>query len=117
LLSHFPDPQVRNSVALDLAMMEQYDELLPKLERHIRVCAKQHDRKAFTLLRSLHGADLILPLVIGSLNVGDEPPPTSAARRVPNSGRTPAVWRSARSRSHAAASLGSSQPGNTRTPG
>src|SRR5512145_554430 len=64
LLAHFPDPQVRNSIALDLAMIEQYDELLPKLERHIRACAKQHDRKAFVLLRSIHGADLILPLVM-----------------------------------------------------
>jgi transposase len=64
LLSHFPEPQVRNSIALDLAVIEQYDELLPKLERHIRACAKQHDRKAFTLLRSIHGADLIIPLVI-----------------------------------------------------
>jgi len=64
LLAHFPDPQVQNSIALDLAMIEQYDALLPKLERHIRACAKQHDRKAFTLLRSIHGADLILPLVI-----------------------------------------------------
>jgi len=64
LLAHFPDPQVRNSIALDLAMIEQYDALLPKLERHIRTCAKAHDRKAFTLLRSIHGADLIIPLVI-----------------------------------------------------
>jgi transposase len=55
---------VRNSIALDLAMIEQYDALLPKLERHIRTCAKAHDRKAFTLLRSIHGADLIIPLVI-----------------------------------------------------
>ena len=45
-------------------MIDQYDALLPKLERHIRACAKEHDRKAFTLLRSIHGADLILPLVI-----------------------------------------------------
>jgi len=64
LLSHFPDAQVRNCVALDVAMIDQYDALLPKLERHIRACAKEHDRKAFTLLRSVHGADLILPLVI-----------------------------------------------------
>jgi transposase len=64
VLAHFPDPQVRNSVALDLALIEQYDALLPKLERHIRACAKQHDRKSFVLLRSIHGADLILPLVI-----------------------------------------------------
>ena len=64
LLAHFPDPQVRNSIALDLAMIDQYDALLPKLERHIRTCAKAHDRKAFTLLRSIHGADLIIPLVI-----------------------------------------------------
>jgi len=64
LLAHFPDVQVRNSVALDLAMIEHYDALLPKLERHIRACAKQHEGKTFTLLRSIHGADLILPLVI-----------------------------------------------------
>jgi transposase len=64
VLAHFPDPQVRNSIALDLAMIEQYDALLPKLERHIRACAKQHDRKAFTLLRSIHGADLIIPLTL-----------------------------------------------------
>jgi transposase len=64
LLAHFPDPQVRNSIALDLAMIEQYDALLPKLERHIRACAKVHDGKAFTLLKSIHGANLIIPLVI-----------------------------------------------------
>jgi transposase len=64
LLGHFPDPQVQNSIALDLAMIEQYDALLPKLERHIRACAKHHDGKSFVLLRSIHGADLILPLVI-----------------------------------------------------
>ena len=45
-------------------MIEHYDELLPKLERHIRACAKGHDRKSFALLRSIHGADLIIPLVI-----------------------------------------------------
>jgi len=64
LLAHFPDVQVQNSVALDLAMIEQYDALLPKLERHMRACAKQQQGKAFTLLRSIHGADLILPLTI-----------------------------------------------------
>ena len=64
LLEHFPDVQVRNSVGLDLAVIDHYDELLPKLERHIRACAKTHDAKAFTLLRSIHGADLIIPLII-----------------------------------------------------
>lgn len=64
VLAHFPDPQVKNTIALDLALIEQYDALLPKLERHIRACAKQHDRKAFVLLRSIHGADLIIPLTI-----------------------------------------------------
>ena len=64
LLEHFPDVQVRNSVALDLSVIDHYDELLPKLERHIRACAKAHDAKAFTLLRSIHGADLIIPLII-----------------------------------------------------
>ena len=45
---------MRNCVALDVAMIDQYDALLPKLERHIGACAKEHDRKAFTLLRSMH---------------------------------------------------------------
>jgi len=49
LLEHFPDVQVRNSVALDVAVIDHYDELLPKLERDIRACAKGHDRKGFTL--------------------------------------------------------------------
>jgi hypothetical protein len=44
LLSHFPDPQVKNSVALDLAMIEQYDALPPKLERHIRACRQARPR-------------------------------------------------------------------------
>jgi transposase len=64
LLEHFPDVQVRNSVALDVAVIDHYDELLPKLERHIRACAKGHDRTGFTLLRSIPGADLIIPLII-----------------------------------------------------
>jgi len=55
---------VRNSVALDLALIDHYDELLPKLERHIRACAKGHDPKTFALLRSIHGADLVIPLVM-----------------------------------------------------
>jgi transposase len=64
LLEHFPDVQVRNSVALDLSLIDHYDELLPKLERHIRACAKGHDHKALVLLRSIHGADLIIPLIL-----------------------------------------------------
>ena len=64
LLEHFPEVQVRNSVALDLALIDHYDELLPKLERHIRACAKGHDPKTFALLRSIHGADLVIPLVM-----------------------------------------------------
>jgi hypothetical protein len=47
-----------------VAVIDHYDELLPKLERHIRACAKGHDPKAFVLLRSIHGADLIIPLII-----------------------------------------------------
>jgi hypothetical protein len=54
LLEHFPDVQVRNSVALDLSL----------IERHIRACAKGHDHKALVLLRSIHRADLIIPLIL-----------------------------------------------------
>ena len=48
----------------DLALIEQYDALLPKLERHIQACAKGHDRKSFVLLRSIPGVGLILALVM-----------------------------------------------------
>ena len=44
-------------------MIEQYDELLPKLELHLALIAKTHD-PGLHLLRSIPGVGLILPLVM-----------------------------------------------------
>ena len=41
--AHFPDPAVRKSIGLDLALLERYDELLTDLERDLVRRAKQHD--------------------------------------------------------------------------
>ena len=64
LLEHFPDPVVRRSIALDLALIERYDELIPELELAIVRDAKRHDPDAFHRLRSVPGIGKILSLTI-----------------------------------------------------
>jgi transposase len=44
---HFPDPAVRQSIALDLALLERYDTLLRDLELDLVRQAKRHDAQAF----------------------------------------------------------------------
>jgi transposase len=61
---HFPDPVVRQSIALDLALLERYDDLLRDLELSLARQAKQHDPQAFQLLRSIPGVGKILALTI-----------------------------------------------------
>jgi hypothetical protein len=53
--AHFPDPVVRKSIDLDLALLERYDELLTDLELDLVRRAKQHDPQAFQRLRSIPG--------------------------------------------------------------
>jgi transposase len=45
---HFPDPIVRKSIDVDLALLERYDGLITDLELTIVREAKQHDGDAFT---------------------------------------------------------------------
>jgi transposase len=61
---HFPDPAVRKSIALDLALLERYDELLTDLELDLVRRAKQHDPQAFQRLRSIPGVGKVLALTI-----------------------------------------------------
>jgi transposase len=61
---HFPDRAVRQSIALDLALLERYDELLRGLELELVRQAKQHDPQAFALLRSVPGIGKVLALTI-----------------------------------------------------
>jgi hypothetical protein len=60
----FPDPSVRASIAMDLALIDHYDALLTAVELSIVRTAKQHDANAFYRLRSVPGSGKILALVI-----------------------------------------------------
>jgi transposase len=61
---HFPDRAVRASIALDLALLERYDELLRELEADLVRRAKQHDPQAFHRLHSIPGVGKVLALTI-----------------------------------------------------
>jgi transposase len=64
LAEHFLDPEVRKSIAVNLALLEHYDRLLTDLELHLTRTAKVHDPNAFHRLRSVPGIGKILALVI-----------------------------------------------------
>jgi transposase len=61
---HFADRDVRTSIALDLALLERYDELLRDLEADLVRRAKQHDPQAFHRLRTIPGVGKVLALTI-----------------------------------------------------
>jgi transposase len=61
---HFPDPSVRKTIEVDLALIDHDDHLLGELELYIARTAKQHDVNAFYRLRSVPGIGKILALVI-----------------------------------------------------
>jgi transposase len=61
---HFPDPAVRASIAMDLALIDHYDASLTAAELTIVRTAKQHDASVFYRLRSVPGIGKILALVI-----------------------------------------------------
>jgi transposase len=62
--AHFPDPVVRRSIELDLALIAHYDQLLKTLEQELALMAKAHDAFAYHLLRSIPGVGRILTLVL-----------------------------------------------------
>ena len=60
----FADPEVRKSIATNVALLDQYDRLLADLELHLTRSAKVHDVNAFYRLRSVPGIGKILALVL-----------------------------------------------------
>jgi transposase len=64
VVEHFGDRAVRKSIAVDLALLERYDEILTDLEADLVRRAKQHDPQAFQLLRSIPGVGKVLALTI-----------------------------------------------------
>ena len=61
---HFPDPSVRKSIEVDLALIDQYDALVTDLELTIVREAKRHDGDAFHRLKSVPGIGKVLALTI-----------------------------------------------------
>jgi transposase len=61
---HFPDTEVRKIVQIDLAMIDAYDDVLKALEWDIEKTARNLNRHALLLLRSINGIGQILSLVM-----------------------------------------------------
>ena len=76
----FPDPSVRKSMAVDLALIDHYDRLLNEVELYITQTAEVHDVNAFSRLRSVPGIGKILALVILYEILDSRPAPVSRRR-------------------------------------
>jgi transposase len=61
---HFPEPSVRKTIELDVALIDHYDKLLGEVELYITRTAKGHDAQSFARLQSVPGIGQILALVI-----------------------------------------------------
>src|SRR6266478_5244287 len=61
---HFPDPSVRKTIEMDVALIDHYDKLLGEVELYITRSAKAHDVQTFARLQSVPGIGQILALVI-----------------------------------------------------
>jgi transposase len=60
----FADPAVQKSIAVDLALIGHYDELLRDVELSILTAAKQHNGNTLYLLRTVPGIGELLSLVL-----------------------------------------------------
>jgi transposase len=64
LPARFTDPSVRKNVAVDLALIDAYDEHIDALELYLTRTAKVDDAQAFARLRSVPGVGPVLGLVL-----------------------------------------------------
>jgi transposase len=62
--AHFPEPSVRKTIELDLALIDHYDQLLSEAELYSTRTAKGHDAQSFARLPSVPGIGQLLALVI-----------------------------------------------------
>jgi transposase len=60
----FPDPEVRKLIEIDVAMIDNYDDVIGFVELDIEKTAKKHNKHALLLLRSILGIGPILSLVL-----------------------------------------------------
>jgi transposase len=63
LLGRFQDPSVRQSVAVDLALIDTLDDQVSELERYLTRAAKVDDPQAYHRLRTIPGVGEILALI------------------------------------------------------
>lgn len=62
--AHFPDPSVRKTIAVDLALLDHYDQSLREMELYITRRAKGQEGQTDARLHSVPGSGPILALVI-----------------------------------------------------
>ena len=60
---HFPDPEVRKIVQIDLAMIDAYDDVIGALEWELEKTSRRQDRRTLMLLNSIHGIGKTLSMV------------------------------------------------------
>jgi transposase len=61
---HFPDPSVRKTVEVDVALINHYDQLLGEVELYLTRSAKVHDVQTFARLQSVPGIGQTLALIL-----------------------------------------------------
>jgi transposase len=61
---HFPDPSVHKARAVDVSLIDHYDQLLGEVELYLTRSAKAHDVQTFARLQSVPGIGQILALVL-----------------------------------------------------
>jgi transposase len=64
LLERFADPSVRQTVAVDLGVIEHFDRQIAELELFLTAQAKVHDLPTFYRLRSIPGVGKVLALTL-----------------------------------------------------
>ena len=64
VVEHCPDPSVQKSIAVDVALIDQYDALVTDLDLTIVREAKRHNTDAFHRLRLVPGIGKVLALTI-----------------------------------------------------
>ncbi len=64
VVDHFKDSSVQKSIALDLALIKEYDRLLNEIELYLTRHAKEHQPNDLYLLKTIPGVGKILALVI-----------------------------------------------------
>ena len=64
VVEHFGDEAVRKSIALDVALVDRYDDLIAELEGYLVRKAKIEEPQGFQLLRSIPGVGKVLAMTI-----------------------------------------------------